>query len=79
MINSTVKALRGGVRVSSESREADSGPFFTPKFGDVTVNGDAEAVLVMQKEHFHQDFVNIVIFLWTKMRVVLYLQGQTSY
>lgn len=73
-MNSTVRALRGGVGVASESREADSGLFFTPK-----LNGDAEVVFVMQKEHFHQGFANIVMFRWTKMRVVLYLQGQTSY
>lgn len=32
----------------------------------------------MEKEHFRQDFVNIVIFLWTVLHIVLYLQGQTS-
>lgn len=74
MIVSTVKALRGGIRVTCE---ANSGLLFTPKFSDVTVNADA--VFVMEKEHVHQDFLNIVIFLWTRMRTVLCVQAQTSY
>lgn len=65
--------MRGAIRVPSGSREA--GLFFTPKLSDLTVNGDAETFFVMEKEHFHQDCVNIVVFLWRMMQTVLYLQG----